>query len=80
MYKNPKTKSAKNVMGAETPGARGMSAMQPAAMAFDKSAVRIVKGAGAGVDGGRGQAPVNEEWFVKMDVRDVPADEVCLCF
>ena len=60
----------------DTPGARGMSAMQPAAMAYDTTAVRIVKGAGgASAAGMRG--PVNEEWFAKMDVKNVPADEVC---
>lgn len=63
---------------AKKPKPRGMSAMQPAAMVFDTTSVRVTRGNAGGLEQERGA--VNEEWFVKQNVEDVAADEVRLIY
>ncbi|KAI5120472.1 hypothetical protein M0805_006492 [Coniferiporia weirii] len=60
VYKNPKKLKP-----------RGASAMQPAAVALDGTSVRVVKGAQED-----GSGMVNDEAFLRKDVKDVPVDQV----
>ena len=63
MYKNPK-----KVKDGETAGAKGASAMQPAASGLE--GVKLMKG--EGVTAGM----VNDAAFLRKKAKDVPVDQV----